>query len=213
MGIALDGDGDRLILADAEGNVLDGDEALFIIAEARMQSRSLVGGVVGTVMTNLGLEEALRERGIALKRAKVGDRYVLETMKEAGWTLGGETSGHIICLDRMSTGDGIVAALQVLAAVVRSGATLAELKSGMTKYPQLIRNVRMRDRIEPMEIPEVVSAVRDAETRLGDQGRVLLRPSGTEPVVRVMVEGREAGQVSAMTDELAEAVSAAIGAD
>jgi len=113
----------------------------------------------------------------------------------------------------MSTGDGIVAALQVLAAVVRSGATLAELKSGMTKYPQLIRNVRMRDRIEPMEIPEVVSAVRDAETRLGDQGRVLLRPSGTEPVVRVMVEGREAGQVSAMTDELAEAVSAAIGAD
>ena len=213
MGIALDGDGDRLILADAEGNVLDGDEALFIIAEARMQSRSLVGGVVGTVMTNLGLEEALRERGIALKRAKVGDRYVLETMKEAGWTLGGETSGHIICLDRMSTGDGIVAALQVLAAVVRSGATLAELKSGMTKYPQMIRNVRMRDRIEPMEIPEVVSAVRDAETRLGDQGRVLLRPSGTEPVVRVMVEGREAGQVSAMTDELAEAVSAAIGAD
>jgi phosphoglucosamine mutase len=212
LGIALDGDGDRLILADAQGEVLDGDEALFIIAEARRTENSLNGGVVGTVMTNLGLEEALRERGVALKRAKVGDRYVLETMKASGWTLGGETSGHIICLDRMTTGDGIVAALQILAAAKRSGKTLQELKSGMTKYPQRMRNVKMRQKIDPMAIPAVAAAVREVEAQLGSDGRVLLRPSGTEPVVRVMVEGRDEGTVTALTDQLAEAVEAALDA-
>lgn len=210
LGIALDGDGDRLILVDAAGEILDGDEALFIIAEARRNENSLNGGVVGTVMTNLGLEEALLERGVALRRAKVGDRYVLETMKASGWTLGGETSGHIICLDRMTTGDGIVAALQVLAAVKRSGRSLAELKSGMTKYPQLIRNVRMKQRVDPMSLPAVVEAVRAAEAELGADGRVLLRPSGTESVVRVMVEGRELAMVQSLTEALATSVETAL---
>lgn len=210
LGIALDGDGDRLILVDGEGEVLDGDEALFIIAEARRADASLNGGVVGTVMTNLGLEEALRERGIALKRAKVGDRYVLETMKSSGWTLGGETSGHIICLDRMTTGDGIVAGLQVLAAAVSSGRSLSELKSGMSKYPQVMKNVRIKQRADPMEFPAVGEAVRAVEAELGASGRVLLRPSGTEPVVRVMVEGPDHDQVERLAGTLAESVQTAI---
>ena len=212
VGIALDGDGDRLILVDSDGEVLDGDEALFIIAEARRADRTLSGGVVGTVMTNLGLEEALRERGVALKRAKVGDRYVLETMAEMGWTLGGETSGHIICLDRMTTGDGIVAALQVLCAMQVTGKSLAELKSGMVKYPQIINNVRMSERMDPMTIPAVQDAVRTAEAELGNTGRVLLRPSGTEPVVRVMIEGQDGAQVERLTASLSDAVKNALNA-
>lgn len=210
LGIALDGDGDRLILVDGDGEILDGDEILFIIAEARRAKSAMEGGVVGTVMTNLGLEEALRERGIVLRRANVGDRYVMEAMKSSGWTLGGETSGHIICLDRMSTGDGIVAALEVLAAVRNSGRNLAELKHGMTKYPQVLRNVRMPRKMDPMATPEVVSAVRSAEGELGDNGRVLLRPSGTEPVVRVMVEGRDADQVDELVERLARSVESAL---
>ncbi|MBT6273647.1 MAG: phosphoglucosamine mutase, partial [Chromatiales bacterium] len=210
LGVALDGDGDRLILVDGNGEILDGDEVLFIIAESRRQQRTMTGGVVGTVMTNLGLEEALRERGIALKRAKVGDRYVLEAMTSAGWTLGGETSGHIICLDRMSTGDGIVAALEALAAVRRSDSSLYELKQGMAKYPQVIRNVRMPRRMDPTGVPAVVAAVRAAEAELGATGRVLLRPSGTEPVVRVMVEGQDAAQVESLTKTLASSVEQAM---
>ena len=210
VGIALDGDGDRLILVDADGETLDGDEALFIIAEARRVDRTLTGGVVGTVMTNLGLEEALRERGVALKRAKVGDRYVLETMAEMGWTLGGETSGHIICLDRMTTGDGIVAALQVLSAMQMTGKSLAELKSGMFKYPQIINNVSMSERVDPMTIPAVQEAIRETEAELGSTGRVLLRPSGTEPVVRVMIEGQDGVQVERLTASLSDSVRAAL---
>ncbi|NKC13619.1 MAG: phosphoglucosamine mutase [Gammaproteobacteria bacterium] len=212
LGIALDGDGDRLILVDAEGEILDGDEVLFIIAESRCEQRTMQGGVVGTVMTNLGLEEVLRERGIALKRAKVGDRYVLEAMTGAGWTLGGETSGHIICLDRMSTGDGIVAALEVLAAMRRTGKALGALKGGMSKYPQLLRNVRMPRRMDPTVIPAVAAAVRAAEAELGTMGRVLLRPSGTEPVVRVMVEGQDQAQVETLVDHLAASVADAMEA-
>ena len=209
-GIALDGDGDRLIMVDASGAVLDGDELLFIIAEARREERTLQGGVVGTVMTNLGLEEALRERGVALKRAQVGDRYVLELMKECGWTLGGETSGHIICLNRMTTGDGIVAALQVLGAVVRSQRPLAELKAGMDKYPQVIENVRMRCRVDVTTMPEVQAAVREVEAELGAEGRVLLRLSGTEPLVRVMVEGKEQNLVCSLATHIATTVEAAL---
>lgn len=210
LGVALDGDGDRLILVDANGEILDGDEILFIIAESRRAEQAMHGGVVGTVMTNLGLEEALRSRGIVLRRAKVGDRYVLEEMKSAGWTLGGETSGHIICLDRISTGDGIIAALQVLAAMQRMDKPLSELKSGMTKHPQLLRNVRMATKMDPSDVPQVREAVRDAEAELGDNGRVLLRPSGTEPVVRVMVEGRDADQVRDLVDRLAGSVENAM---
>ena len=209
-GIALDGDGDRLIMVDAEGRVLDGDELLFIIAEARRAEHLLNGGVVGTVMTNLGLEEALRERGVALKRAQVGDRYVLELMKDCGWTLGGETSGHIICLDRMTTGDGTVAALQVLAAMVQRKKSLAQLTSGMSKYPQSMENVRMPCRVDVTDLPEVQAAVRAVEDELGTEGRGLLRLSGTEPLVRVMVEGKEHEQVCSLSRQIAETVEHAL---
>jgi phosphoglucosamine mutase len=209
-GIALDGDGDRLIMVDGNGNVLDGDEVLFVIAEARRAEHALVGGVVGTVMTNFGLEEALRERGVAFKRAKVGDRHVLELMKESGWTLGGETSGHIICLDRLTTGDGIVAALQVLSAMVSSGKPLTELRAGMNKYPQVIENVRMERQIDVTEYPKVREAVAAVEAELGDGGRVLLRLSGTEPLVRVMVEGKEESQVRALAAQIVATVEDAL---
>ncbi|MCH9675416.1 MAG: phosphoglucosamine mutase, partial [Gammaproteobacteria bacterium] len=210
LGIALDGDGDRLIMVDDRGEVLDGDELLFIIAEGRRAERRLEGGVVGTVMTNLGLEEALRARDIPLKRASVGDRYVLELMKETGWALGGETSGHIICLDRMSTGDGIVAALQVLITAVISKKPIHELKGGMSKYPQVIQNVRMPARVDVTALPLVQAAVRDVEQTLGESGRVLLRLSGTEPLVRVMVEGREEAQVTELATQISETVQTAL---
>jgi phosphoglucosamine mutase len=209
-GIALDGDGDRLIMVNEEGQVLDGDELLFIIAEARRADHALHGGVVGTVMTNLGLEEALRERGVPLKRAQVGDRYVLEVMKDCGWTLGGETSGHIICLDRLTTGDGIVAALQVLGAMVQRKASLAELAAGMAKYPQVIENVHMPLRVDVTTMPEVQAAVQAVESELGQEGRVLIRLSGTEPLVRVMVEGKEEEQVEALSRRIAETVEHAL---
>lgn len=213
VGVALDGDGDRLIMVDHHGEILDGDELLYIIAQGRLAERRLEGGVVGTVMTNLGLEEALRGLEIPLRRAKVGDRYVLELMKETGWTLGGETSGHIICLDRMSTGDGIVAALQVLIAAVTSDRPLHELKVGMHKYPQVIENVRMASRVDVTRIPQVQAAVRDVEATLGQTGRVLLRLSGTEPLVRVMVEGREEKQVSALAGQIATTVQTALASN
>jgi phosphoglucosamine mutase len=210
LGIALDGDGDRLIMVDHMGRPVDGDEVLFIIAESRAQSEGMRGGVVGTLMTNMGLEEALRNRGIALKRAKVGDRYVLEEMQSSGWHLGGETSGHIICLDRIATGDGMVAALQVLCAIVQTGRSLRELASGMDKYPQVLRNVRLPERCDVINHPQVISAVRAVEAELGSQGRVLLRPSGTEPVVRVMVEGQDEAVVSRYAEDLCNAVEAAL---
>lgn len=212
LGIALDGDGDRLIMADHTGTLVDGDEILFMIAKSRHAAGSLGKGVVGTVMSNFGLEAALRARDIPFHRAAVGDRYVLELMQRENIALGGESSGHIVCLDRTSTGDGIVSALQVLAEMVTSGQTLHELKSGMEKYPQRLINVRIAQRSDFMASPAVQDALRDAETRLAKRGRVLLRPSGTEPVVRVMVEGADAALVDMLAETLAKAVTRACAA-
>ncbi|MGE0080300.1 MAG: phosphoglucosamine mutase [Thiohalomonadaceae bacterium] len=211
LGIAFDGDGDRVIMVDQRGEVVDGDELLYIIARER-QATAPVHGVVGTLMSNLGMEHALARAGIAFERAKVGDRYVLERMQALGWTLGGESSGHIICLDRTTTGDGIVAALQVLMAMQRSGRPLHELKSEVTKYPQTMINVRIAGEFRLDGVPRVKAAVREVESELGDSGRVLLRPSGTEPVVRVMVEGRDGAQVARLARQLADVVAEAAAA-
>ena len=210
LGIALDGDGDRVMMIDHKGNLVDGDELLFIIALSRQKEGALNGGVVGTLMSNLGLEHALQSHDIAFSRAKVGDRYVLELLKQSSSMIGGESSGHIICLDRTTTGDGIVSALQVLAAMVKSGKTLHELKAGMNKYPQRMINVPVTKKVDLDSFPVVQDAVRSAEQRLAGKGRVLLRPSGTEPLVRVMVEGEDAEQVNEEADNLASIVAAAI---
>ena len=211
LGIAFDGDGDRVVMVDHRGELLDGDELLFIISESPDQGRQANKVVVGTVMTNLGLEEALKARGKSLLRAKVGDRYVLETMKAHGSILGGETSGHVLCLDRATTGDGIVSALQVLHTARMREATVHELKQGMTKHPQSLVNVRLASTADVLSNSAVQEAMADVEAELGDSGRVLLRPSGTEPVVRVMVEGAEHGRVQALAEQLAESVKAAVG--
>lgn len=211
VGIAFDGDGDRLIMVDHKGEVVDGDELLFIIAQSRHASGHLKGPVVGTQMSNFGLELALKGEGIPFERAKVGDRHVLEMLDKLGGVIGGESSGHIICLDRATTGDGVIAALQVLAAMQSAGRSLNELKAGMRKYPQIMINVRMAQRVDVMSNPDVQRAVSDTETKLGGNGRVLLRPSGTEPVVRVMVEGNNPLHVQDLAQELARAVKAAIG--
>ena len=210
VGIALDGDGDRVIMVDHKGELVDGDELLFIIACSRQQEGTLHGGVVGTLMSNLGLEHALQSNNIEFSRANVGDRYVLELLQQNNCLIGGESSGHIICLDRTTTGDGIVSALQVLAAMVQYGKTLHELKSGMKKYPQLMINVPVSHKVELGSTPAVQDAVKSAEQRLAGRGRVLLRPSGTEPLVRVMVEGEDAQQVSAEANQLASVVAEAV---
>jgi len=212
LGIALDGDGDRVMMVDHTGEVLDGDELLYIIARARKNAATLSGAVVGTVMSNLGLEHALRDMGVDFKRAAVGDRYVLEMLRQENWVLGGESSGHIICLDKTTTGDGTVSALQVLAAVVQSGRTLHELKSSMKKYPQVLINVRMEKKFDVANHELIRKSVRDAEARLADTGRVLLRPSGTEPLVRVMVEGQDQQLVQSLAQEIASAVTLAMKA-
>lgn len=206
IGLALDGDGDRLIMADHKGEVVDGDEALFVIAQGRRKEDTFEGGIVGTLMSNLGLEQALERDGIPFKRTNVGDRYVMERMIKEGWQLGGENSGHIICLDRTTTGDGIVAALQVLHSMVSSGQTLHELKSGMQKFPQILVNVPLESSLDLDGSSLVQEAVKDVETQLADRGRVLLRPSGTEPLIRVMVEGENHDSVSEFAESIADAV-------
>ncbi len=215
LGVAFDGDGDRVLMVDHEGSIVDGDAILYIIARSRLEHPDgLRGKVVGTVMTNLGLELALRELGLELERTQVGDRYILEVLRRNGWSLGGEPSGHIICLDRTTTGDGIVAALQVLAAMVFSGSGLRDLSIGLPRLPQTQLNVELGD-AAPEEVlgrAEVQQAVAEAEAALGDSGRVLLRPSGTEPVIRVMVEGTEATRVSDLAQAVADAVRAAVAA-
>jgi len=208
LGIALDGDGDRVIMVDENGEIVDGDEILYIIARSRLNNGGLIGNVVGTHMSNLGLEVALRELGVGFDRVAVGDRYILERLSDQGWTLGGEPSGHIICRDRTTTGDGIVAALQVLAEINKSGKTLAELRRGMRKFPQELINVPLGTAraADVMVCRSVTEAVQEAESSMGGDGRVLLRPSGTEPLIRVMVEGREADLVAAKANAIAEVV-------
>jgi phosphoglucosamine mutase len=208
-GIALDGDGDRLVMVDHLGRLIDGDQLLYIIARDRAQRGELEGPVVGTAMSNLGLEIALRQQGIAFKRASVGDRYVLAMLKDTGGVLGGEASGHIICLDRTTTGDALIAALQVLSVMRSTGQTLAQLATAMPKFPQVLLNVKVDRRFDPLARPAIAAAVAAAERQLGSEGRVVLRPSGTEPLIRVMVEGRDAAQTAACAEHIAAAVQAA----
>jgi phosphoglucosamine mutase len=191
---------------------VDGDQLLYIIARARHQRKALVGPVVGTVMSNLGLEHALTKEGIEFRRAKVGDRYVLEMLKEFGGVLGGETSGHLLCLDRTTTGDALISALQVLQIMKETGSSLAELAAPMPKYPQVLENVRVATRIDPTKSPQIQEAVARAEGRLGKSGRIVLRPSGTEPVIRVMVEGSDDKLVREIAKELAASVALAAAA-
>ncbi|MGH8208905.1 MAG: phosphoglucosamine mutase [Steroidobacteraceae bacterium] len=209
VGLALDGDGDRLVMVDHLGRLVDGDQLLYIIARDHKRAGTLRGPVVGTVMSNLGLEVALRESNIEFQRAAVGDRYVLGLLRNTGGILGGETSGHILCLDKTTTGDGLVAALQVLAVMKKTGLSLAELASGMLKFPQALLNVKVAKRFDPAKVPAVQDAVRGIEKRMAGDGRVVLRASGTEPVIRVMVEGRNEETTRSAATELAEVVKAA----
>jgi len=209
VGLALDGDGDRLVMVDHLGRIVDGDQLLYVIARARKEAGTLKGPVVGTVMSNLGLEVAFREAGIEFMRAPVGDRYVLAMLRDSGGSLGGETSGHILCLDKTTTGDGLVSALQVLGVMKKTGRSLAELSSGMRKFPQVLLNVKVAKRFDPSTVPSVQEAVQKIEKRMGGDGRVVLRASGTEPVIRVMVEGKGEAATKAAATELAEVVRAA----
>jgi phosphoglucosamine mutase len=213
VGLALDGDGDRIVMVDELGRCVDGDQLLFILAVARLRSGELKGPVVGTVMSNLGLEHAFAERGIKFLRSQVGDRYVLAALNEANATLGGETSGHILCLDKTTTGDGLVSALQVLAIMKQTKSTLAELAAPMKKYPQVLLNVRVKKRFDPLLEPSIVSVVEDVERLLKDRGRIVLRASGTEPLIRVMVEGSDAALVKKGAKDIAAAVEAVSGAN
>lgn len=206
LGIALDGDGDRVIMVDHKGEEVDGDELLFIIAMELKRKGRLRGGVVGTLMSNFGLEQGLKQAGIPFMRANVGDRYVMAGLAEKNWYLGGESSGHLVCRHLTSTGDGIVAALQVLKAMAENDLSLHALKLAMNKMPQTMINVRLTEKKDVVGLPEVQAAVADIEKRLGDRGRVLLRPSGTEPLVRVMVEGDDADWISGLAQELAQTV-------
>ena len=212
LGVALDGDGDRVIMVDHKGEIVDGDELIYIIARSRLQKGVMDGPVVGTLMTNLGMEHGLQQLGLKLLRAKVGDRYVMELLEQHNGILGGENSGHIICLDRTTTGDGIISALQVMAEMYQTGQTLHELKSGMRKYPQILINVKTDKRANPDELETVQKTKRQIEKDMGDQGRILLRASGTEPLIRVMVEGIEENSVRNYARQLAEEVKKALAA-
>jgi phosphoglucosamine mutase len=208
VGLALDGDGDRVMMVDELGRCVDGDQLLYVLARARRDAGTLEGPVVGTVMSNLGLEQSLAELGIPFRRAQVGDRHVLAMLQEVGGTLGGETSGHILCLDKTTTGDGMISALQVLAVMKRTGAGLAELCAPMPKYPQVLLNVRVARRFDPMGSPSVVETAAAVERSFEGRGRIVLRASGTEPVIRVMVEGYDAKLVKRGASEIAAAVEA-----
>jgi len=210
LGIAFDGDADRVLMVNGKGELVDGDELLFILALDRAERQVLRGGVVGTLMSNFGLELALKDRDVPFQRAKVGDRYVMEMLDRHDWQLGGEASGHIVCLDQTSTGDGIISALQVLAALQRQNKTLEQACAEMGKVPQVLINVRGSNRDGFDGKPDVVAALADAEQKLAGRGRVLLRPSGTEPLIRVMVEGEDATLVRSLCEQIASAVEKAI---
>jgi phosphoglucosamine mutase len=210
IGVSLDGDADRVVLVDAAGELVDGDEILGILALARREAGTLGGGVVGTQMSNFGLEQALGRADIAFERAKVGDRYVMEQLRVRGWLLGGETSGHVLCLDRTTTGDGLITALQVLSVLRERGRALGEIKRFMHKYPQCLVNVRLVPGFDPTASAAVRDAVASAQAQLAGRGRVLLRKSGTEPLVRVMVEGADAIEVDSLCQQVAGAVQVAM---
>lgn len=207
LGIAFDGDGDRVVMVDHEGELVDGDELIYMIARNQYDQDTLQGGVVGTLMTNLGMELALKDLDIPFVRANVGDRYVMQQLQDHNWALGGENSGHILCLNATTTGDGIVAALQVLQALQAHGKKLHDYKKGMTKLPQIMKNVKVVDK-SVVESVEIIKAVKQAEEEFAGRGRILLRPSGTEPVVRVMAEGEDESLVNALVDRLVDVVSA-----
>lgn len=209
IGIALDGDGDRLMMADGEGRIYDGDKLVYVIARHRIQTGQMKGGVVGTLMTNLGAEHALGRIHVPFERARVGDRYVLERLHANGWTLGGETSGHILCLDKHTTGDGVVSALQVLSALRETGETLAAFTADLQTYPQIMINVPVKRGFKIDASPAIGAAVTEVEAALDGSGRVVLRASGTEPLIRVMVEGRDADQVRQAAETIAGVVRTA----
>ncbi|MBU2038566.1 MAG: phosphoglucosamine mutase, partial [Gammaproteobacteria bacterium] len=206
----FDGEGDRVMMVDHRGELVDGDQLLFIIATHAKNQGRLNGGVVGTLMSNLGLELGLKDLGVDFLRAKVGDRYVMQMLNENGWRFGGESSGHLLCLDANTTGDGIVAALQVLQALKDSGTSLHEWQKRMSKMPQVMINVQRSRQADVMSLPEIIQAIAATEEKLASRGRVLLRPSGTEPVVRVMVEGEDAVLVQTLAEELAAVVEQAL---
>jgi phosphoglucosamine mutase len=206
IGVALDGDGDRVLLVDSKGNLLDGDQILYIIAKDRHKRGLLKGGVVGTLMSNYGLELALKSLGVPFIRTNVGDRYVLEALKTQGWKIGGETSGHIVCLDKTTTGDGIVAALQVLSIMIKQEKTLEQLLEGIDLLPQILINLKTDRAAVLAANPQVITAVKNLEQRLSGTGRVLLRPSGTEPLLRIMVEGNDKATVKKLAEELRDEI-------
>jgi len=212
-GMAFDGDGDRIVFADHRGAIVDGDGLLYLAALEMRKRGELEGGVVGTIMSNLGLEHALASAGIPFRRAAVGDRYVFQRLQEEGWILGGEPSGHVMCLTRNTTGDGIVTALMVLAEIVRSGQSLAAAVAELSYLPQAQVSVRLKERREIAEVPSIAEAIAAVEAELGENGRVVVRNSGTEPKVRIMVEGREAARTQAQAERIAAVVRAEVGAD
>lgn len=211
LGIALDGDGDRVVLIDHQGYVLDGDELLYIIVKDKIGRGALKGGVVGTLMSNLGFEQALSQLGVEFVRVPVGDRYIMSELIKRQWNLGGESSGHIVCLETTTTGDGIITALQVLAAMQHHGRRLAEIRSGLMKYPQILLNVNVAGKQDVIDNPRIQQSLKEIENQLGDKGRVLLRRSGTEPLIRVMVEGEDQNNVKQLAEQLAQVVKEEVG--
>lgn len=211
VGIALDGDGDRVIMVDEQGHIQDGDTLLYIIAKYHLAHKKMIGGVVGTSMSNYGLEKAFQKLGVPFKRAKVGDRYVLETLQDNNWVLGGEGSGHIICRNLTTTGDGIIAALQVLSAMNQSSGALSKLAEELHKCPQVLVNVSVKEMSDPLANKRIKAGVKEVETKLASKGRVLLRKSGTEPLIRVMVEGEDESEVTKFASYLGDLVREEIG--